>query len=302
MNGLFVGLTTLDIIYLADHFPHSNEKIVALDQTIAAGGPATNAAITFQHFGHQGTLLSMIGNHPISQLICAELEDCSLSVFDLAPYHPEPPPASSIIVNKLTGERAVISINAIKSQAKADKFSLEMLQDIDIILIDGHQMAVSQVIAQEAHFRGIPVVIDGGSWKPGFEKVLPYVNYAVCSANFHPPNCYDNDDVFQYLKQIGIPNIAITNGENPITYWTHKEFDSIEVSQIKAVDTLGAGDVFHGAFCHFILTHNFIDSLAKASEVAAVACQSFGTRQWMETLTVPATENNKKLTENDLFF
>ncbi|MDJ0601984.1 MAG: sugar kinase [Crocosphaera sp.] len=302
MNGLFVGLTTLDIIYLADHFPHSNEKIVALDQTIAAGGPATNAAITFQHLGHQGTLLSMIGNHPISQLICAELEDCSLSVFDLDPYHPDPPPTSSIIVNKLTGERAVISINAIKSQAKADKLSLEILQDIDIILIDGHQMAVSQIIAQEAQARGIPIVIDGGSWKPGFENVLPYVDYALCSANFYPPNCYNSDDVFNYLKQVGIPNIAITGGQNPIKYWTSDKLNSIEVSQVKAIDTLGAGDVFHGAFCHFILTHSFMDSLGKASKVATVACQSFGTRQWMENLTVSATNNNKKPTENDLFF
>ena len=284
MNGLFVGLTTLDIIYLADHFPHSNEKLVALDQTIAAGGPATNAAITFQHFGHQGTLLSIIGNHPISQLICAELEDCSLSVFDLSPYHPEPPPTSSIIVNKLTGERAVISINATKSQAKADKLSLEILQDIDIILIDGHQMAVSEMIAQAGQARGIPIVIDGGSWKPGFEKVLPYVDYVICSANFHPPNCYDTDDVFKYFKKVGIANIAITNGENPIKYWTQDEFDSVEISQINAVDTLGAGDVFHGAFCHFILTDNFRDSLVKASEVAAVACQSFGTRKWMDCL------------------
>ncbi|MGK7958320.1 MAG: sugar kinase [Crocosphaera sp.] len=289
MNGLFVGLTTLDIIYLADHFPHSNEKIVALDQTIAAGGPATNAAITFQHLGHQATLLSMIGNHPISQLICAELEDCSLSVFDLSPYHSTSPPTSSIIVNKLTGERAVISINAIKSQAKADKLSLEILQDIDIILIDGHQMAVSQVIAQEAHFRNIPVVIDGGSWKPGFERLLPYVNYAICSANFYPPNCYDDEDVFDYLKQVGIPNIAITNGENPIKYWTKEEFSSMEVSSIKAVDTLGAGDTFHGAFCHFILTHNFIDSLAESSKIAALACESFGTRQWLENIMVSVT-------------
>ncbi|MGK7884793.1 MAG: sugar kinase [Crocosphaera sp.] len=291
MNGLFVGLTTLDIIYLADHFPHSNEKIVALDQTIAAGGPATNAAITFQHLGHQATLLSMIGNHPISQLIFAELEDCSLSVFDLSPSHEKPPPASSIIVNKLTGERAVISINAIKSQAKADKLSLELLQDFDIILIDGHQMAVSKIIAQTADFRNIPLVIDGGSWKPGFEEILPYVKYAICSANFHPPNCYDSDDVFKYLQQVGIPNIAITNGEYSIKYWTEGEFSSVEVSPIKAVDTLGAGDIFHGAFCHFILNHNFIDSLSKASEVAAVACQSFGTRKWMENLTVNSHQN-----------
>ncbi|MEL4897450.1 sugar kinase [Crocosphaera sp. Alani8] len=286
MNGLFVGLTTLDIIYLADHFPHSNEKIVALDQSIAAGGPATNAAITFQHFGHQATVLSMIGNHPISQLICAELEDCALSVFDLSPSHENPPPTSSIIVDKLTGKRAVISINAIKSQAKADKLSLEILQDVDIILIDGHQMVVSQLIAQQAHLKNIPIMIDGGSWKPGFEKILPYVNYAICSANFYPPNCYNSDDVFNYLKQIGVPNIAITNGENPIKCWTQEEFNCIDISPIKAVDTLGAGDVFHGAFCHFIFKHNFMDSLSKASEVAKVACQSFGTRKWMNELKV----------------
>ncbi len=300
MNGLFVGLTTLDIIYLADHFPHSNEKIVALDQTIAAGGPATNAAITFQHFGHQGTLLSMIGNHPISQLICAELEDCSLSVFDLSPYHQDPPPTSSIIVNKLTGERAVISINATKSQAKAGKLSLEILQDIDIILIDGHQMAVSEIIAQEAQGRGIPVIVDGGSWKPGFEKVLPYVDHIICSANFYPPNCYDSDDVFEYLEKAGIPNIAITNGEKPIKYWTQDQFGSIEISKIKAVDTLGAGDVFHGAFCHFILTYTFIDSLVKASEVSTIACQSFGTRKWMDNVIV--NENQQRQQETGFFF
>ncbi|MDJ0509110.1 MAG: sugar kinase [Crocosphaera sp.] len=300
MNGLFVGLTTLDIIYLADHFPHSNEKLVALDQTIAAGGPATNAAITFQHFGHQGTLLSMIGNHPISQLICAELEDCSLSVFDLSPYHQDPPPTSSIIVNKLTGERAVISINTTKSQAKAGKLSLEILQDMDIILIDGHQMGVSAIIAQEAQARGIPVVVDGGSWKPGFEKVLPYVDYVICSANFYPPNCYDSNDVFNYLKQFDIPNIAITYGENPIKYWTEEKFGSIEISEINAVDTLGAGDIFHGSFCHFILRHNFIDSLAKASEVAEVACQSFGTRKWMDNVIV--NESQKRQQETGFFF
>ena len=71
-----------------------------------------------------------------------------------------------------------------------------------------------------------------------------------------------------------------------MNFWTKGEFSNIEVSPIKAVDTLGAGDIFYGAFCHFILNHNFIDSLSKASEVAAVACQSFGTRKWTEHLTL----------------
>ncbi|MEM8779441.1 MAG: sugar kinase [Cyanobacteria bacterium P01_G01_bin.49] len=281
MNGLFVGLTTLDIIYLTDHFPHSNEKIVALDQTIAAGGPATNAAITFRHFGHQATVLSMIGSNPISQLICAELEGYSVSFFDLEPFHQASPPASSIIVNQCTGERAVISINATKTQAKVNKLSLEILQDVDIILIDGHQMAASQFIAQKAQERGIPVVIDGGSWKPGYENVLPYVDYAICSSNFYPPNCVTQEEVFTYFQEFSIPYIAITQGENPIHYWTRKGSGQIEVTHIEAVDTLGAGDIFHGAFCHFILNYNFVDALTKSSFVAATACQSFGTRQWM---------------------
>ena len=46
-RGLFVGLVTLDVVYLTDHPPTRNQKIVASDYTVAAGGPATNAAVAF---------------------------------------------------------------------------------------------------------------------------------------------------------------------------------------------------------------------------------------------------------------
>ncbi|BBA80126.1 putative PfkB [cyanobacterium endosymbiont of Rhopalodia gibberula] len=285
MNGLFIGLTTLDLIYLTDHFPHNNEKIVAIDETISAGGPATNAAITFKYFANQATLLSVIGNHPISQLIHAELNDYSINIFDLNPYQQKPPSTSSIIVNKTTGERAVVSINATKSKVIINnELFLKILQDVDVILVDGHQISTSIIIAKEAQRLKIPVVLDGGSWKPGLSKVLPYINYAICSENFYPPNCLNSLDVFYYLKGIKIPYIAITKGANPIQYWTKEESGTVEVSQIKTVDTLGAGDIFHGAFCHFILKHNFKNSIAKASQVASIACQYFGTRQWMSKI------------------
>ncbi|PMB30496.1 ribokinase, partial [Fischerella thermalis CCMEE 5319] len=50
-----------------------------------------------------------------------------------------------------------------------------------------------------------------------------------------------------------------------------------------AVDTLGAGDIFHGAFCHYVLRENFLDALASAAKIAAFSCQFFGTRRWMES-------------------
>ena len=58
-RGLFVGLVTLDLIYLANSAPQNNQKIVATDYTVAAGGPATNAAVTFSHLGNQATVLGI---------------------------------------------------------------------------------------------------------------------------------------------------------------------------------------------------------------------------------------------------
>ncbi|MBD2389191.1 MAG: sugar kinase [Anabaena sp. CoA2_C59] len=280
-SALFVGLITLDFIYLADSPPQNNQKLVATDYTVAAGGPATNAAVTFSHLGNKATILGVLGSHPMKQLICTDLENCQVAIIDLDPHQITPPPVSSIIVTQGTGERAVISINAVKTQANITSIPPNILENIDIILIDGHQMAISFHLAQTAKTHNIPIVIDGGSWKPGFAEILPFVNYALCSANFYPPNCKNQQDVFNYLQDFNIPHIAITQGENPIQYLTCGQSGVVNVPKIQTVDTLGAGDIFHGAFCNYILQTSFIDALALAGNIATNACKYFGTRHWM---------------------
>ncbi|NEO26438.1 MAG: sugar kinase [Kamptonema sp. SIO4C4] len=283
--GLFVGLTTLDLIYQVAQFPQANEKIVALDYKSTAGGPATNAAVTFSLLGNRGKLLSLLGQHPNSALIRAELEGYDLALCDLDETFRESPPLSSVIVTQETGDRAVISLNAKKSQATVDQIPQGILEDVAFVLIDGHQMAVSEAIAQTAKAKGIPVIIDGGSWKPNFERVLPYVDYAICSANFYSPNCHTSEEVLDRLQQWGIPHIAITNGADPILYVTNGQNGQLTVPTVPVTDTLGAGDIFHGAFCHALLSHDFLAALDKAAAVAAHACQSFGTRDWIKTWT-----------------
>lgn len=281
-NGLFVGLITLDAIYLADGVPSNNQKIVASDCTIAAGGPATNAAVAFSYLGNKSTLSGVLGTHPIAELIKADLAKCQVAITDFTPISTLVPPVSSIIVTQSTGERAVISINAIKNQATSELVSPDILANNDIVLIDGHQMAVGHAIAQLAKSRNIPVVIDGGSWKPGFENILPFVDYAICSTNFYPPNCNDSADVFAFLSKFGITNIAITCGEKPIQYLDENKIKFIKTPQVKVRDTLAAGDIFHGAFCYYIISKNFTHALAAAAKVAANSCQFFGTRLWMD--------------------
>jgi sugar/nucleoside kinase (ribokinase family) len=280
-SALFVGLITLDFIYLADSPPQNNQKLVATDYTVAAGGPATNAAVTFSHLGNQATVLGVLGSHHIKPLICTDLENCQVAIIDLDPNRDTPPPVSSIIVTQSTGERAVISINAIKTQANITSIPANILENMDIVLIDGHQMEVSKIIAQTARIQNIPVVIDGGSWKSGFTEILPFVDYAICSANFYPPHCQNQQDVFTYLQGFNIPYIAITQGENPIQYLTNGERGVVNVPKIQPVDTLGAGDIFHGAFCHYILETDFLEALALASNIAAESCKYFGTRSWL---------------------
>jgi sugar/nucleoside kinase (ribokinase family) len=288
-RGLFVGMVTLDLIYLVDRLPPPNQKIVASDSTIAAGGPATNAAVAFEHLGKQAIVLGALGAHPITQLILTDLQQCGVSLIDLNPTHTEPPPVSSIMVTEKTGERAVVSLNAVKTQAIANSIPSDILQAVSVVLIDGHQMEVGRAIATQARSQGIPVVVDGGSWKPGFETVLPLADYVICSANFYPPGCEHTADVMAFLQALGIPHLAITQGQEPLLYWAVDQAGQIEAGQmavpvVPTIDTLGAGDIFHGAFCHAILQEDFKDALAIAANIAAQSCQYFGTRRWMEEM------------------
>jgi sugar/nucleoside kinase (ribokinase family) len=142
-------------------------------------------------------------------------------------------------------------------------------------------MTASIAIARQAKSKNIPVAIDGGSWKPDFDKVLPYVDYAICSDNFYPPDCSNQQDVFSYLQNMGIPYIAITQGDRPVRYLDRGQWGAIDIPAIAPIDTSGAGDVFHGSFCRYILDKSFTESLSLAAQIASHSCQFFGTRQWM---------------------
>lgn len=86
------------------------------------------------------------------------------------------------------------------------------------------------------------------------------------------------------LASLGIAHIAITHGEKPIVYRSGAQNGEIEVPLVPAIDTLAAGDIFHGAFCNAILQSDFVTALTLAAEVAAFSCQFFGARQWLTEL------------------
>ena len=70
MQGLFVGLATVDLGYLVARFPDEDTKATALEQVTATGGPAANAAVTFSYLAGGGArLVTALGRHWLTGLI-----------------------------------------------------------------------------------------------------------------------------------------------------------------------------------------------------------------------------------------
>lgn len=285
-TGVFVGLITLDCIYQTHKALEPNEKQVAEAALLAAGGPATNAAVAFRSLGNRSLLVGALGCHPLSAVVRDDLAQQQIDLIDLMPEVTPPPPFSSIVVNTVTGDRAVISRNAADRPLPEEPPSSDLLAQADCVLIDGHQMSLGKHLAEQAQQAGIPVVIDAGSWKSGFEDVLPLATVVVASAAFCPPGSSSEQETMAYLRALGIPYIAVTRGADSILYQTHSDEGELAVPVIQPVDTLGAGDIFHGAFCHnYTRGTDFLEALTQAAQIASISCQSFGTRQWIQRMS-----------------
>lgn len=106
MTALFAGLTTLDVLHRLDHVPDPLLKVTSTDFTMAAGGPATNAAVTYAALsaasrvlsdsgdeagatshplvssGDAPMLLTALGEGPVSAFLAADLAAAGVRVLD----------------------------------------------------------------------------------------------------------------------------------------------------------------------------------------------------------------------------
>lgn len=287
--GLFAGLCVLDVIQLVDHVPGPDEKSTALRQTVAAGGPATNAAVTFAHLGGRAALVTGVGAHPLAAGIRADLREAGVELIDLAEDHDDPPAVSSIMVTARSGERAVVSKNAEGYDLGPPADLAALVSRSAVVQVDGHHPVLAEASVVTARRLGRTTLLDGGSWKAGTPALLPYIDVAVCSSDFHPPGTSTPREVLGFLRVAGVPWAAVTRGGAEIL-WQGPEgpVRAVPVPRVAIKDTLGAGDVFHGALAFELARggpapgpSGFPRVLRRAAAVAAAACGSFGTRTWM---------------------
>lgn len=269
---LLAGLCTVDVVQRVADFPAPGEKVQSLAVDVAAGGPATNAAVTVAALGAEATLVTVLGAHPLAALARADLATCGVRVVDLVPALAAAPAVSAVAVRDHDGERTVVSRNAAE---QADFPVPEPdLDGVGAVLVDGHHPALALKTARAAKARGVPVVLDAGSWKPVLDELLPLVDVAACSAHFRVPG--------PGLTERGVPVVITTAGPDPVRWSIREDSGEVAVPAVAARDTLGAGDVWHGALAFAVagLGNDVAGWVRHANEVAAERVRHVGPRSW----------------------
>ncbi len=267
MRLLLAGLCTVDVIQRVVEIPAPGEKVQSLRVDVAAGGPATNAAVTAAALGAETTLLTVLGAHPLAALAHADLAAHGVHVVDLAPSLDTPPAVSAVAVRDRDGERTVVSRNAGETH-----FPVNVpIPEADVALVDGHHPELALEVARRANG---PVVLDAGSWKPVLDELLPLVDVAACSAHFQAPG--------PGLHERGVPTVITTAGPEPVRWSTADgATGEVPVPAVEARDTLGAGDVWHGALAVAVATKPSVtDWIRFANDVAAERVRQVGPRSW----------------------
>jgi sugar/nucleoside kinase (ribokinase family) len=281
--GLFVGLTTLDLVQRVGRRPGVDEKVVAQRSELAAGGPAAVAAVTFAALSGHSVLLSALGPGPIGRLAAGQLDRLGVQVVDAWAAGADLS-ISAIAVLDGTGERSVVSRNAEDLIVATPAVLPALVADTDVVLIDGHHPELALATARSTRSAGVPVVLDCGSAKPVYAELAPLADVAVCSAGFTSGAATGFGAIADALLADGIRLVAMTAGAAPVCWRTQQATGAVEVPPVTVCDTLGAGDVLHGAVA-FARACGVIDperSLRFAVAVASLRVQHIGPRSWLD--------------------
>lgn len=268
MAVLLAGLCTVDVVQRVREFPEPGQKVQSGSVSVAAGGPATNAAVTVAALGGRAVLLTALGAHPLAELARADLLECGVEVSDVLPSHSGPPAVSAVTVRERDGERTVVSHNA---EAVPQVPEPEALPDVAAVLVDGHHPELALAAARWGRQQGRPVVVDAGSWKPVFSELLPLADIVACSARFRAPRG----------ALSGVRTLITTAGAEPVRWSSGGESGSVAVPAVTARDTLGAGDVWHGALMTKVGRLDLPRLIEFANTVAAERVRHAGPRSWL---------------------
>ena len=274
-----LGLATLDVVHRVEALPRAGTKGWATSTELAAGGPALNAAVCAAHLlGRDAvTLVTVLGRGPAADLARADLSAHGVGVLDLHPAGTLP--VASCLVSP-DGERTVVAAGARASTARLTGQARTALRAADVLLVDGHHPDAATEAIDLARCR---TVLDAGSAKPRAEQWLDRLDVVAGSADYARGIGRTLDGALDHVLAAGARAAVMTDGAAPARWATRARRGQVPAPGVDAVDTLGAGDAFHGALVAALaLGATLPDAVARGCAVASVRVQHAGARAWLD--------------------
>ena len=277
-----IGHSTYDITLPMEEYPKENLKYRVPNKIECGGGPASNGAYLLAKWGMDTTLLTIVGDDHYGDLVFKDFENINANTEYIEKIKNHKTSSSYIIANTSNGTRTILT----SKNKPIRKLKQNILIDADYLLIDGeHPETALQVLLDNEKAVS---VLDAGRLNKDTKMLGKMVTYLICSKDFAEEfsdikidyndkntliECYDK------LKSYFNTNVIITlesHGSFTEIDGAYKQIPSVKV---KAVDSTGAGDIFHGAFTYFIGNgYSLEDAIKYSSITSAISVTRVGSR------------------------
>jgi len=282
IDVLSVGVASYDLVYPVERHPEADEKCFATGMVMGGGGPAANAAVTVARLGGTAAFAGYLSTDVFGELHFREFVSEGV-ITSLVVRGSHPAMISSIVV-KPDGKRTVVTYKGSTPILEPDQVDFRKVSP-RAILFDGNQPAIAVPLAVRARERNIPTVLDAGSVHKGTVELAPLCGCLAASQRFACDLSGEKDPVraLSFLAKIA-PVAIVTLGEAGLVWASGRESGSLPAYPVRAVDTTGAGDIFHGAFALATARGKELSSaLRYASAAAALGCTKMGARAAIPT-------------------
>lgn len=271
MRILCIGHAAYDITIPVLTYPAENTKNRVHDRIECGGGPACNAAYLLGCWQSDVEFVGVVGNDAYGKKIKAELDHVGVKTEHMQLNDQYTTTSSFIIANTSNGTRTILTYRPDEMIYQADI----SLQQPDIILIDGQEYELSKKVLKQ--YPKAISIIDAGRPVPEVIELAHMVNYLVCSHEFAEEmtglklknaNKETLEACYFKMKEIFQNEIIITLESTGSLYQDQGKVKLMPSISVKAVDSTGAGDLFHGAFTYGISKKL---PLEKVMQIATVA-------------------------------
>jgi sulfofructose kinase len=281
-----LGLSALDQIWRVNQLMAGrSEKIRSSDYSAVGGGMAANASVAAVRLGAVTSFWGRGGEDAAGHEMRDALSREGIDVQNFKLFAGGRSSVSGILVDG-SGERQIVNFRG-NFTVEADWLPLDEVAGASAVLADPRWPEGALALFGKARGEGVPTILDADMADADvFERLLPLTDHAVFSEPALSAFLGSaSDDALQQITRYRCPVAAVTRGRAGMSWYERGKLNKRDAFMIDAIDTTGAGDVFHGAYAFAIGgSLGVADAMSFASAAAAIKCTRANGRAGIPTL------------------